>query len=333
MTDSNQMELPELTSSVAGSLARTSVTQESAQDLPANDQGYGQSSPVSLARYDRATSSSKMSPPSSAGETSGSDQLTAAYVAGLIDGEGCLWVQNKADRWFTPRCDMGMSEKAKPVLEMLTRQFGGSLTQVRKRSEKWEAAWRWAISGKKCLAMLEKVSPHLVLKAEQARLMLSISNEHGATTKALVAELNRKGPSVTPEAGWFARHVGGRWLTPQRDLVSPHGWEEYSETWPRSGMTRNGIAYQLPTLAHLTGATESGLWPTPSARDGKGARLPETMAKTGRNPDSNSLPDAVEFRGAPGRLNPLWVEWLMGYPVGWTGLKDSETQSSPKSPS
>jgi hypothetical protein len=23
-----------------------------------------------------------------------------------------------------------------------------------------------------------------------------------------------------------------------------------------------------------------------------------------------------------GRLNPQWVEWLMGYPVGWTDLED-----------
>ena len=27
-----------------------------------------------------------------------------------------------------------------------------------------------------------------------------------------------------------------------------------------------------------------------------------------------------------GKLNPTWVEWLMGFPAGWTDLKDSETQ-------
>ncbi|EIE01503.1 hypothetical protein LEP1GSC185_3961 [Leptospira licerasiae serovar Varillal str. VAR 010] len=26
-----------------------------------------------------------------------------------------------------------------------------------------------------------------------------------------------------------------------------------------------------------------------------------------------------------GPLNPDWVEWLMGWPVGWTGLKPLET--------
>jgi len=26
-----------------------------------------------------------------------------------------------------------------------------------------------------------------------------------------------------------------------------------------------------------------------------------------------------------GALNPTWVEWLMGFPLGWTDLKPSET--------
>ena len=41
----------------------------------------------------------------------------------------------------------------------------------------------------------------------------------------------------------------------------------------------------------------------------------------------NSLPlNAV----AGGALNPTWVEWLMGFPAGWTDLGDSETPSSRK---
>jgi hypothetical protein len=47
----------------------------------------------------------------------------------------------------------------------------------------------------------------------------------------------------------------------------------YSATLPRSGMMRNGIAYQLPPLARPTDAIGSGLWPTPNAsvaQDGEG---------------------------------------------------------------
>ena len=43
--------------------------------------------------------------------------------------------------------------------------------------------------------------------------------------------------------------------------------DEFSETWPRAGMTRNGTAYLLSPLAPLTDATASGLWPTPCAQE------------------------------------------------------------------
>ena len=62
-------------------------------------------------------------------------------------------------------------------------------------------------------------------------------------------------------------------------------------------------------------------WPTPTTRDYKGARSPEAMAKTGRNPDTNSLCDATENKDIQGKLNADWVEWLMGFPVGWSDLK------------
>jgi hypothetical protein len=38
------------------------------------------------------------------------------------------------------------------------------------------------------------------------------------------------------------------------------------------------------------------------------------------------LPDKVNLvEGKIGQLNPTWVEWLMGYPLGWTDLNASET--------
>lgn len=43
----------------------------------------------------------------------------------------------------------------------------------------------------------------------------------------------------------------------------------------------------------------------------------------------NNLHELLEAtpRGIAGRMNPEWIEWLMGYPTGWTELKPSETQS------
>ena len=53
------------------------------------------------------------------------------------------------------------------------------------------------------------------------------------------------------------------------------------------------------------------LWPTPIERDWRSGKVSEaTMNK-------NSRPLSDEIGGS---LNPTWVEWLMGYPEGWTDL-------------
>ena len=67
------------------------------------------------------------------------------------------------------------------------------------------------------------------------------------------------------------------------------------------------------------------MWPTPTSRDHK---------DTGdcANVPVNALPGrAVGPSRASGSLNPAWVEWLMGFPEGWTDLEHSETPSSRKS--
>ena len=97
-------------------------------------------------------------------------------------------------------------------------------------------------------------------------------------------------------------------------------------TWKVRATPQGRSLFQLVPLTHLTDETEFGLspemWPTATARDYKGGRMPETLAKAGRN-ETNSLPDAVNAQmGKTGSLNPQWVEWLMGYPEGWTDLED-----------
>jgi hypothetical protein len=65
------------------------------------------------------------------------------------------------------------------------------------------------------------------------------------------------------------------WRTSQLSLLG--GLDEFSGTWPRSGMTRSGTAFRLQPLAPLTAETASGLLPTPAAsmaeRGGRGDLL------------------------------------------------------------
>lgn len=163
-----------------------------------------------------------------------------------------------------------------------------------------------------------------------------------STPSAPPTSSSRTFPAYSP----FAHLEDGEWISDQSSLW---GSEPYCETWPRAGMTRSGTVYRLPPSVPLTAATGSGSsppWPTPTARSGdprRGMPSPELAAErldSGRR----NLDDAVaawptptarvssrgrggEGPGRPlsetagGRLNPEWVEILMGLPAGWTALE------------
>jgi hypothetical protein len=62
-------------------------------------------------------------------------------------------------------------------------------------------------------------------------------------------------------------------------------------------------------------AREVKLWPTPDAHDWKSGKgwNPKQQKENGHAPQLRHL--------SGGQLNPTWVEWLMGFPAGWTDLE------------
>ena len=246
------------------------------------------------------------------------------------------------------------------------------------------------------------------------------------SAKGSTANARDSGPSSPELLASFDRATSS-WKTSQ--LCLDGELSEFSETWPRSGLMRSGIAYRLQPLAPLTDAIASGFWPTPHGMsidpatgkyDGHGNELSQAilcaeglskttrsvgrwptptmgdakstgsrntaMSKahpgvsltdavrgdegTGRNPRLRPGTPTQETRTQPGRmwptpvssdrksgagspewyasrqsmtrglalnetvggsLNPTWVEWLMGFPLGWTALDASATPSSRKS--
>lgn len=115
--------------------------------------------------------------------------------------------------------------------------------------------------------------------------------------------------------GWFAKfdRTSSTWKTVQRSLLGDS--ESFSETWPRWGSMRNGASYPRPIPALPICESASGFWPTPTARDWRSGKA------SAATHERNSRPLSEQVGGL---LNPDWVEWLMGWPIGWTALKPLE---------
>jgi hypothetical protein len=142
-------------------------------------------------------------------------------------------------------------------------------------------------------------------------------------------------------------------------------WDEdlpwSSVTLPKWGMTVSGALFRHPTAERPIKGTGYGFWPTPRSCSAMAATItPESAWDQDRFPNLETMvgrkqwptlqasdnrnrgnlgSGAIQRRQEKGKqimlsqsvsdisgaLNPLWVEWLMGWPLGWTDLKPLAT--------
>jgi len=96
-----------------------------------------------------------------------------AYVAGLIDGEGCIHLGTR-NGTYRARVTVGMTEVALPLLRELHEQWEGSIYCSRQPTERWAGAWVWTVQGLPARRLLVELRPHLRLKQKQATLALAV---------------------------------------------------------------------------------------------------------------------------------------------------------------
>lgn len=100
-------------------------------------------------------------------------------------------------------------------------------------------------------------------------------------------------------------------------MASKNLWPTPQARDYRSGDNPNSDrAKRKQKLGWSKNLNDAVLLPTPYARDWKGTGAPSEY-------DRNTPPLSAH---AGGQLNPTWVEWLMGYPIGWTELSALVTQ-------
>jgi DNA (cytosine-5)-methyltransferase 1 len=109
-----------------------------------------------------------------------------------------------------------------------------------------------------------------------------------------------------------------------KDGKSSHslGLADAARLWPTPTADDASNVNPKPNRFRGLVAAVNETWPTPRAAMGE-TRNHTVYTRSTEKPQNLENKVASEDPSAVGgKLNPTWVEWLMGFPLGWTDLED-----------
>ena len=235
----------------------------------------------------------------------------------------------------------------------------------------------------------ELTTPELHTNGNGCGLWRTPTTSTGGRSQENLDQWAQKGVAYRPSGGKVQLSLGNQVkdarLYPQRHVPTPTCSDAYTGRL-QSSQQKPGSMHSV-TLAQLV---ERRTWPTPLARDYRGASTPQRLvtdnrdrrgqlpnavayggsstrptyatpttmdclppksrkalehemevrrnrsrpgnlrdqvanAKNWPNSKQQGLPEKVAWERPKGQLNPTWVEWLMGWPIGWTSLRPLST--------
>lgn len=113
------------------------------------------------------------------------EKTQLAYIAGIIDGEGCITIIKHKTRCKSPHYQVHvvMCMCDPRILEFLNKNFGGSFRPKRKKTLRWRKAFQWSLVANQAIAFLRIIRPWLVLKAEEADIAIELQKDTINRTK------------------------------------------------------------------------------------------------------------------------------------------------------
>ena len=112
------------------------------------------------------------------------DAYVHAYLAGIIDGEGCFSISRRSDRHYSPLISVGMVEQT--VINKLKETYGGN---VYKEEGKYRPIYKWQVRNfDSIIVILDKLKPYLTVKCKSAELLREFISGRSLGYKRLMTE-------------------------------------------------------------------------------------------------------------------------------------------------
>ena len=127
--------------------------------------------------------------------------ISAQYIAGFFDGEGCVAVYKSAGKHNSYGLRTQLAQNKTPestfLFSILKDTFGGNLSEQVTLTKRIK--YNWQLNGDKAVAFLEFILPHTIMKGEQIRLAIDwqrsrpkmIRNAKGQVCLSEPADLER----------------------------------------------------------------------------------------------------------------------------------------------
>jgi hypothetical protein len=99
--------------------------------------------------------------------------IEAAYAAGILDGEGSIYLSRvHSSRWPSPTVSVASTDRE--LLEWLRSRVGGTIIRKKIYRPQHSRSYDWKLTDRRALSFLEIVRPLLVIqrKIDRADLLL-----------------------------------------------------------------------------------------------------------------------------------------------------------------
>jgi DNA (cytosine-5)-methyltransferase 1 len=121
----------------------------------------------------------------------------------------------------------------------------------------------------------------------------------------------------------------GLWATPMPSDVDGGRTTKGQHRQNETGLRRQVMAWPTPTSRDWKDGSQKACANVP--RNGLlGRAIHEFPTPGGTRPNDADQVSGRLANEIGGALNPTWVEWLMGFPLGWTALEASAMPWSPR---